>query len=72
MDVFLLEAVAAGNVDPAGIIKGVKILGLVSKNGRRYRPDALKAALPLYENCQVNIDHTAKAAAGRIRIGSAR
>ena len=40
-----------------GIIKGIKIIGFNSQNGRKYLPDALKAALPLYEGIKVNIDH---------------
>lgn len=40
-----------------GIIHGVKILGLVSENGRRYLPSAVKAATRLYEGIKVNIDH---------------
>lgn len=40
-----------------GIIHGVKILGLVSENGRRYLPAAVKAATRLYEGIKVNIDH---------------
>jgi hypothetical protein len=41
----------------AGIIYGVKVLGLVSKNDRRYLPKAVSDALPLYEGVAVNIDH---------------
>jgi hypothetical protein len=45
-------------IDPeAGIIYGVKVLGLVSKNGRRYQEDAVRKAAPLYEGAVVNIDH---------------
>jgi hypothetical protein len=40
-----------------GIIRGVKLLGLRSRNGRRYRPDALRAAASLYEDSKVNINH---------------
>jgi hypothetical protein len=41
----------------AGIIRGVKLLGLVSRNGRRYREDALSQAIALYEGAKVNINH---------------
>jgi len=40
-----------------GVIRGVKILGFVSRNGRRYLPDALKQAVKLYENAKVNVNH---------------
>lgn len=41
----------------AGVIRGVKILGLQSRNGRTYRPEALVEAVPLYENAKVNVNH---------------
>ncbi|HEY1598331.1 MAG TPA: hypothetical protein VGG64_01925 [Pirellulales bacterium] len=41
----------------AGIIRGVKILGLESQNGRSYLPEALTAAVPLYEGAKVNVNH---------------
>lgn len=40
-----------------GIIRGVKLLGLESRNGRRYLPDALAQAAPLYEGAKVNVNH---------------
>lgn len=40
-----------------GVIYGVKVLGLVSRNGRRYSEQALRQALPLYEGARVNINH---------------
>ena len=40
-----------------GIIRGVKILGLRSRNGRRYRDAAVQEALPLYEGAKVNVNH---------------
>ena len=52
------EALAQRDVDDAaGIIKGVKVCGTKSRNGRRYTMEALVAAIPLYENSAVNIDH---------------
>jgi hypothetical protein len=41
----------------AGVIRGVKLLGLSSRNGRRYREDALSGAIGLYEGAKVNINH---------------
>lgn len=40
-----------------GILSGVKILGLMSKNGRRYPPDTLLEARELYEGAKVNVNH---------------
>jgi hypothetical protein len=40
-----------------GVIRGVKILGLQSRNGRTYLPEALAEAVPLYERAKVNINH---------------
>ena len=41
----------------AGVIRGIKILGLTSRNGRRYLPEALAAAAALYEGVKVNVNH---------------
>lgn len=41
-----------------GVIHGVKILGLESKNGRSYPKETAARALPLYEGAKVNINHT--------------
>ncbi len=41
----------------AGVIRGVKILGLRSRNGRVYLPEALAQAAPLYEEAKVNLNH---------------
>jgi hypothetical protein len=41
----------------AGVIRGVKILGLQSRNGRSYLPAALAGAVALYEGAKVNINH---------------
>jgi hypothetical protein len=41
----------------AGVIRGVKLLGLDSRNGRRYREHALIEAIGLYEGAKVNINH---------------
>jgi hypothetical protein len=45
-------------VDRAGgLLRGVKLIGLDSQNGRRYRPEALAAAVGLYEGAKVNVNH---------------
>jgi hypothetical protein len=41
-----------------GIIYGVKILGLESRNKRRYLPEAIRKAIPLYEGAKVKRNHT--------------
>jgi hypothetical protein len=41
----------------SGVIRGVKLLGLSSRNGRRYREGALVEAVGLYEGAKVNINH---------------
>lgn len=43
--------------DRGGVIHGVKILGLASRNGRRYLPAALEDAVALYEGAKVNVNH---------------
>lgn len=51
----------AGKVDrEAGEIRGVKLLGLVSRNGRRYSEQAVKDAAKLYAGATVYINHPAK------------
>jgi len=39
------------------VIRGVKICGSDSKNGRQYSQQALTEAAALYEGCEVNCDH---------------
>lgn len=41
----------------AGVLRGVKLLGLQSRNGRRYLPEALSAAVSLYDGAKVNVNH---------------
>lgn len=41
----------------AAVLREVKVLGLHSRNGRRYRPEALIEAVPLYEGARVNVNH---------------
>ncbi len=46
------------NVDrAAGVIRGVKILGLESSNGRRYSKETIAAAIAKYDGAKVNVDH---------------
>jgi hypothetical protein len=40
-----------------GVIRGAKILGIHSRNGRTYRPEALIEAVGLYEEAKVNVNH---------------
>jgi hypothetical protein len=40
-----------------GILRGVKLLGLRSQNGRVYLPEALAGAVGLYEGTRVNVNH---------------
>lgn len=40
-----------------GVLRGVKLIGMESLNGRRYRPAALSAAVGLYEGAKVNVNH---------------
>ena len=42
-----------------GVLRGVKLLGLRSKNGRTYREAALRSAMSLYEGAKVNVNHPA-------------
>lgn len=50
----------------SGILRGVKILGLESRNGRSYPPATLTQARDLYEGAKVNVNHPkAHAAAPR-------
>ncbi|MEM6329106.1 MAG: hypothetical protein AAF790_02540 [Planctomycetota bacterium] len=41
----------------ASLLQGVKLLGLTSRNGRRYQEGALRAAMHLYEGAKVNVNH---------------
>lgn len=48
-----------------GIIRHVKILGRVSKNGREYSPKAMAEARDLYEGVGVNLNHVRPGPDGR-------
>lgn len=52
-----LAGVSAKVDSGAGVIRGVKLIGFESKNGRYYGPDVLKAAVRQYEGVKVNVDH---------------
>lgn len=58
-----LEGVGATVDIEQGIIRGVKLVGLESKNpipvGRSYPPDVLRSAVHHYEGLKVNVDHPA-------------
>ena len=60
----------------AGVIRGVKVLGLESRNGRTYLPEALAEAAQLYEDAKVNVNHPKGNPAGprdyQDRIGAIR
>ena len=62
MDEVLQEFVDSRGVNmridrPAGVIRGVKLLGCESRNGRRYLPEALAQVAALYEGAKVNVNH---------------
>jgi hypothetical protein len=62
MDETLLEFVDSRGTTPvidreAGLIRGVKILGLESRNNRTYTAEALVDARALYEGVKVNVNH---------------
>lgn len=58
----LVEVVITEGADfsEPGWIRNVKICGLKSKNGREYRPEALRQALPLYDSAAIYVNHAAK------------
>jgi len=70
------RGVSMGVDAAAGVIRGVKILGLHSRNGRTYLPEALARAAKLYEHAKVNVNHPQGNPAGprdyRDRIGAIR
>lgn len=53
-------------VDPnEAVFSGVKILGSISQNKRRYTMEAKQAALPMYEGIKVNLNHPSRASESR-------
>lgn len=54
----LFEAIPAERIDrEAGIVRGVRVLGSVSRNKRRYTEGALNDAVRIYEGLGVNLNH---------------
>lgn len=72
----LLEYVASkpGRIDrQRGVLHNVKVLGLESKNNRRYSVEAVRRAVPLYEGVRVHVDHPdnlARTRSYKTQIGS--
>lgn len=63
-----IQSNTSGNVDRAGgVIRNVKILGKVSKNGREYSDQAMRQAAAFYEGIGVNANHPDKSVPGRSR-----
>lgn len=63
----LQESVILEYLDPnrrvdaeQGVLYGVKLLGEESRNGRKYKPTALRSALPLYEGRKSYLNHNRK------------
>lgn len=56
---FMERTTAAGSrIDrEGGVIRGVRVLGAMSRNGRRYTPKAMRSAAKHYENVRVLIGH---------------
>lgn len=52
----------------AGVIRGVKILGARSRNGRDYSQQALREAAAIYEGLGVNANHPSRAAPNATRL----
>jgi hypothetical protein len=55
-----MQTASRGVDRKAGIIRGVRVLGPTSKNGREYTLECLRAAVPLYEDCKVRVNHPDK------------
>ncbi len=53
-----------------GVLEGVHILGLTSKNNRTYEAKAVKEAMPLYEMADVYLNHNMPDKNGAIRARS--
>lgn len=70
----LYERVASSGVvdKQAGVIRGVKILGTESANGRTYTQEAIRGAAKLYENIGVFADHPHRATPDQERKVSER
>jgi len=44
----------------AGVIRGVKVLGPASRNGREYTQESLRKGVGLYEGVRVNVNHVGR------------
>ena len=61
IETVLSEGLTTDSIDrAAGVIRGVKVLGRVSKNGREYTDKAMSDGVKLYEGLKVNVDHPDK------------
>lgn len=67
-DTVFSESLAADAVDELQhVIRGVRILGADSRNGRSYSESAMAQAARLYEGTRLNFNHTDKRDAGKER-----
>lgn len=56
---------SAPNVDAeAGVLRGVKLLGMESRNKRRYKREGMQKAVSLYEGLKIYVDHPSRDDAG--------
>jgi hypothetical protein len=62
-ETFYLESAPSIDEDK-GVLAGVKLLGLESRNGRRYKPGAVKEAVKLYKGKKIFLDHPQRESAG--------
>lgn len=54
----LTESLTKESVDREnGVIRGVKVLGRISRNGREYSDNAMNDGARIYEGLRVNVDH---------------
>jgi hypothetical protein len=51
-----LESAASVDAE-AGVLRGVKLLGMESRNRRRYKREGMVSAVPLYEGLKIYVDH---------------
>lgn len=51
----------------ANVVRGCKVLGFTSKNGRRFTTEAIKASVTMYEGKQVYLDHPSMADIAKAR-----
>lgn len=67
-ETFFTEDLTSEAVDSdAYVIRGVRVLGAVSRNGRTYAEDAMRRAVGLYEGARLNFNHLDRANAARER-----